>query len=293
VTLAEHLSGWAPAQVSRRERFTAQPSDAMAALLDQPSPAREDGDPIPPGWHRLYLLDWPQQHELGPDGHPDVGGFLPPVPERRRMYAGGRLEITAPLRVGDVVTRTSRLERVEVKHGSTGELAFVTIRDEFTVDGAVRIIDEQDLVYRSGAPSRAAQAAEQAPRQTAGAPGTPEPAAEWEFSVTPDPVLLFRFSALTANAHRIHYDERYATTVEGFPGLLVHGPLLALLLLELPRRHAAGSRVARFGYRARRPVIAREPVVASGDRGDTPGSWNLTLRADSGAVAMTGHAVLG
>jgi 3-methylfumaryl-CoA hydratase len=289
VTLAEHLSGWAPAQVSRRERFTAQPPAAMAALLDQPSPAREDGDPIPPGWHRLYLLDWPQQHELGPDGHPQAGGFLPPVPERRRMYAGGRLETTAPLRVGDVVTRTSRLERVKVKHGSTGELAFVTNRDEFTVDGAVRIIDEQDLVYRSGEPSPAGQA----PEQAAGSSGTSEPTAEWAFSVTPDPVLLFRFSALTANTHRIHYDERYATTVEGFAGLLVHGPLLALLLLELPRRHAPGSRVARFGYRARRPVIAGEPVVASGDRGDTAGSWNLMLRAGRGAAAMTGHAVLG
>ncbi len=289
MTLAKQLSGWAPAPVSRRERFTAQPADAMAALLDQPSPAREDGDPLPAGWHRLYLLDWPQQHELGPDGHPAAGGFLPPVPERRRMYAGGRLEITAPLRVGDVVTRTSRLERVEVKRGSTGELAFVTIRDEFTVDGATAIIDEQDLVYRSGAPSPAGQA----PQQAAGSPETPEPAAaEWEFSVTPDPVLLFRFSALTANAHRIHYDERYATTVEGFAGLLVHGPLLALLLLELPRRHAPGSRVARFGYRARRPVIAGQPVVASGDRGDTPGSWNLTVRAGAGAAAMTGHAVL-
>jgi 3-methylfumaryl-CoA hydratase len=291
VTLAEHLADWAPAPMSRRERFTAGPVGAMAALLDQPSPVREDGDPIPAGWHRLYLLDWPQQHELGPDGHPAAGGFLPPVPERRRMYAGGRLEITAPLRLGDVVTRTSRLERVEVKRGSTGELAFVTIRDEFIVDGATAIIDEQDLVYRSGAPSPAGQAPQQAPRATdsAGAPGT---AAEWEFSVTPDPVLLFRFSALTANAHRIHYDERYATTVEGFAGLLVHGPLLALLLLELPRRHAPGSRVVRFGYRARRPVIAGGPVVASGERGDTPGSWNLAVRAGASAAAMTGHAVL-
>jgi hydroxyacyl-ACP dehydratase HTD2-like protein with hotdog domain len=291
VTLAEHLSGWAPAPVSRRERFSAGPVGAMAALLDQPSPAREDGDPVPPGWHRLYLLDWPQQHELGPDGHPAAGGFLPPVPERRRMYAGGRLEIAEPLRVGDVVTRTSRLARVEVKRGSTGELAFVTIRDELTVDGATAIIDEQDLVYRSGAPSSAGTAPEQPPRAT-GSAGAPGMAAEWEFSVTPDPVLLFRFSALTANAHRIHYDERYATTVEGFAGLLVHGPLLALLLLELPRRHAPGSRVARFGYRARRPVIAGEPVVASGERGDTPGSWNLAVRAGASAAAMTGHAVL-
>jgi 3-methylfumaryl-CoA hydratase len=291
VTLAEHLADWAPAPMSRRERFTAGPVGAMAALLDQPSPVREDGDPIPAGWHRLYLLDWPQQHELGPDGHPAAGGFLPPVPERRRMYAGGRLEITAPLRVGDVVTRTSRLERVEVKRGSTGELAFVTIRDEFIVDGATAIIDEQDLVYRSGAPSPAGPAPEQAPQAT-GSVAAPETAAEWEFSVTPDPVLLFRFSALTANAHRIHYDERYATTVEGFAGLLVHGPLLALLLLELPRRHAPGSRVVRFGYRARRPVIAGGPVVASGERGDTPGSWNLAVRAGASAAAMTGHAVL-
>lgn len=293
MTLAEQLSGWAPAPVSRRELFTARPADAMAALLDQPRPAREDGDPIPPGWHRLYLLDWPQQRELGPDGHPEAGGFLPPIPARRRMYAGGRLEVSAPLRVGDVVTRTSRLERVEVKHGSTGELAFVTIRDEFTVGGAVRIIDEQDLVYRSGAPSPAGPSPEQAARPPAASPATSRPAAEWQFCVTPDPVLLFRFSALTANAHRIHYDERYATTVEGFAGLLVHGPLLALLLLELPRRHAPGSPVTRFGYRGRRPVIAGEPVVASGERGDIPGSWNLTVCAGPGAAAMTGHAVLG
>jgi 3-methylfumaryl-CoA hydratase len=259
----------------------------MAALLDQPSPAREDGDPLPAGWHRLYLLDWPQQHELGPDGHPAAGGFLPPVPERRRMYAGGRLEITAPLRVGDVVTRTSRLERVEVKRGSTGELAFVTIRDEFTVDGATAIIDEQDLVYRSGAPSPAGQA----PQQAAGSPETPEPAAaEWEFSVTPDPVLLFRFSALTYNAHRIHYDAAYATGVEGHPGLVVHGPLLALLCFELPRRQAPRQRVTQLSFRARSPVyVGQRCTVTGGPRDD---GCAMQVAGPDGAVALTAEGRL-
>ncbi|MBA9001682.1 FAS1-like dehydratase domain-containing protein [Thermomonospora cellulosilytica] len=253
--LAEHVKGWSPGPVAMTEAMPPGPAQALAAVLDRPQDAPAAGDPLPPLWHWVYFLEWPAQSELGDDGHPANGHFLPPIPDRTRMYAGGRLTFHAPLEVGTPAERTSELAGVNVKQGRSGEMLFVTVRHEIRQGGELRIVDEHDLVYRSGA----------APVRHEPDTG---PAAEtegpWRLVPAADSRVLFRFSALTANAHRIHYDEPYAREVEGYPGLVVHGPLLAILMAELPRRNAPGTRVGRLAYRFRRPVFLGENVVVTG-----------------------------
>jgi 3-methylfumaryl-CoA hydratase len=261
--LTAQLTGWAPAPVEVTGRIDGWPAGAFAALLDQPSPVRGPGDPLPPLWQGFHLLEHPAQADLGADGHPARGPFLPPLPDRRRMFAGGRLQVRDPLRVGDEVVRRSSLVSVTPRSGRSGAMVFVTVRHEFGRDGAVALVEEQDFAYRSqpagaarGLPATAAAPAAAEPEPTA--PGA------WRVRLVPDAALLFRFSALTHNTHRIHYDHPYVTGVEGYPGLVVHGPLLALLLLELPRRFAPDRPVTGFSYRLRSPAFAGSPVVAQG-----------------------------
>ncbi|MEV3924963.1 FAS1-like dehydratase domain-containing protein [Actinomadura coerulea] len=261
------IAGWAPEPQETTEVVGAGPSEALAGMLDVEPP----GEELPPLWHWLHFLERPAQRELGPDGHPREGRFLPPLPERRRMFAGGRFRIHEPLRVGDAVTRRTELASTAVKQGRSGEMLFVTVRHAFARDGAEIAVEEQDLVYRSGdTASRPERAAFQAPVVDA----------PWTLRTTADPVMLFRFSALTSNAHRIHYDEAYATGVEGHAGLVVHGPLLAILCLELPRR--AGLKVRELSFRARRPVYAGQPFVAAGSPDGT-----LSIHAPGDATVMT------
>jgi 3-methylfumaryl-CoA hydratase len=287
--LASLLDGWQPEPTAQGERITAQPAGALAGLLDQPSPATADGDPLPPLWHWVYLLERPPQRDLGPDGHPADGPFLPPIPHRRRMFAGGRVEYRAPLRIGDEITRRTALAGWTVKQGRAGELLFVTIRHTFTRAGDLLATEEQDLVYRSDptGTQTPAPAPAQAPAPARQAP-PPAPAGDWRLDACPDPVLLFRFSALTYNAHRIHYDAPYATTVEGHPGLVVHGPLLALLCLELPRRHAPGRAVTQLSFRARRPVYAGQRFTAAGSAAGH--ACELAITTADGTQAMTATA---
>lgn len=245
---------WTPPETVSVDVLSPGPVAALAALFDQPNPAPDDGDPLPPLWHWLYFTEWVPQSELGPDGHPRDGAFLPPLPDRRRMFGGGRLTFHAPLRRGEAVTRRSNVARVRARHGGSGWLLLITVRSEFSVAGEVRVVEEQDIVYRDP------QAPSPAPVNGIGE----EPEGPWRFELLPDPVLLFRFSALTANAHRIHYDMPYVTEVEGYPGLLVHGPLMALGLLELPRRFAGERVVREYSYRAGRPVFAGPPIPLRG-----------------------------
>lgn len=251
--LARHLDGWAPGPEHRTGRIDRWPGDAFAALLDRDPP----GEELPPLWHWFHLLDHPAQADLGDDGHPARGRFLPPLPDRRRMFAGGRLEQRVPLRIGDEVTRRSSLVSATPKAGRSGAMVLVTVRHEFSVAGAVAVVEEQDFAYRSQPAGRA--------RRLVEPPAAPAPEGEWRAELRPDAAMLFRFSALTYNTHRIHYDHPYVTGVEGYPGLVVHGPLLALLLLELPRRFAPDGRVARFAYRLRHPVVAGTTVIADGN----------------------------
>jgi hydroxyacyl-ACP dehydratase HTD2-like protein with hotdog domain len=283
--MAARLAGWAPEATETTETIAAGPALALAGMLDCEPPVTRPGDPIPPLWQWLYFLDRPAQRELGPDGHPAAGQFMPPIPGRRRMYAGGQVSYQAPIRCGDRVTRRSELANWTVRAGRSGELLFVSVRHIFTRGREILATEEQDLVYRSG-PGPAARAATAQPAAAQPATAQPAaPAASWHLRLMADPVLLFRFSALTYNSHRIHYDTGYATAVEGHQGLVVHGPLLALLCAELPRRHLPARRLSRFSFRARSPLYCGEELAVSGGlRGD---GCTLRVSAPDGTEALT------
>jgi 3-methylfumaryl-CoA hydratase len=277
VTLADAVADWHPAPVETTDTIDPWPVAAFAALLDQPVP-----DELPPLWHWFSFLEAPPQSALGDDGHPADGHFLPPVPDRRRMIAGGRAQFLQPLRIGVEVVRHSRVAQVRPRTGRSGEMVFVTVRHRYECDGELAVVEEQDVVYRSqpaGAPQ--ARTAELPP---VAEPGPPD---GWRLRLDPDERVLFRFSALTYNTHRIHYDQAYVTGVEGYPGLVVHGPLLALLLLELPRRFAADRRVAGVEYRLERPCFAGRPVVADGVPDD--GGAVLTAGTPGAGTSVTGR----
>ncbi|MHC1558957.1 HTD2 family dehydratase [Actinomycetospora sp. C-140] len=287
--LASATAGWAPEPTTTTGTTTAWTVAAVSGLFDL-DPVAAEGDPLPPMWHWFGFLAHPRQDELGDDGHPAAGHFLPPIPDRRRMIAGGRLRVASPMRVGEPLTRRSSLTRAEVKHGRSGEMLLVTVRDEYARDGGdVVVSEESDIVYRS-----------QTPGQARGI-GSPEAATESSPSpeavaLVPDATLLFRFSALTYNTHRIHYDEPYVTGVEGYPGLVVHGPLLALMLLEIPRRHRPDRSVTAFDYRLSRPAFAGSRLVADHDAssGGSRSSDELGVTAGvPGAPSISGTIRLG
>ncbi len=224
-----HLQAWVGRTETLTDELNAAPVRGLSATLDRDDPAPGPGTVLPPLWHWLYFLPQHRQSEIGPDGHAKRGGFLPPVPLPRRMWAGGRLTWDAvnPLVVGDAVRRTSRIASVTHKAGRTGDLLFVLVRHEIANACGLSVTEEHDIVYRA-----VAQPGDPVPPPVAAEPG-----AAWQREIVPDDVLLFRYSALTFNGHRIHYDRRYVTQVEGYPGLIVHGPLIATLLVDLLRRH--------------------------------------------------------
>ncbi|MFI0354917.1 MaoC family dehydratase N-terminal domain-containing protein [Actinomadura sp. 9N407] len=279
MNLSECVRDWRPGELTASEVIAEAPAARLAGVLGRAGDAPAAGEPLPPLWHWLYFLDWPAQPELGADGHPADGHFLPPIPSRTRMFAGGRLRVDAPLDVGASAVRTSGLADVKVKQGRSGELLFVTVRNEYRQHGELRVTEEQDLVYRSGGggPARHELVSDAA---TSDAP--------WQSPLRADPVLLFRFSALTANAHRIHYDRPYATEVEHYPELVVHGPLLAVLMAELPRTHAPERRLTSLTYRFRRPVFAGEPVLVTGE--PEAGTARLAVADAAGTVRAEAQA---
>jgi 3-methylfumaryl-CoA hydratase len=246
---ASQLQQWIGRAERRTDLVTAFPLAALAATLDLEPAVPAPGTPIDPLRHWLYFLPIARRSEIGPDGHPKRGGFLPPIELPRRMWAGGRLEFLRPIRVGDAIERVSTIANVEIKTGRTGTLAFVLVRHEINVKGEVAVREEHDIVYRDN------------PRPTDVAP--PRKAAPTDAAlrrkITPDDVLLFRYSALTFNGHRIHYDRRYVTEVEGYPGLIVHGPLQATLLADLAREAAAPAAMASFSFRAISPTFDIAP----------------------------------
>jgi 3-methylfumaryl-CoA hydratase len=254
---------------------------AMAATLDRER-APAAGDALPPGWHWLFFNGAARQSEIGPDGHPRRGGFLPPVPLPRRMWAGGRITVSGSLPVGAPARRESRILSVEAKRGRSGDLVFVTVRHAIQGGQGHALEEEHDIVYRD-----------------APAPGTPAPKPEpapggatWRREIRPDPVLLFRYSALTFNGHRIHYDHPYVTQVEGYPGLIVHGPLIATLLLDLLARKAPGARLRSFAFRAKSPLFDTAAFHVNGT--PTAGGDEVRLWAEGpgGALAMDATATV-
>ena len=272
-----HLEEWIGRTETRADQVTAAPIAALAATLDREDPPPQPGDPLPPLWHWLYFLPVHRQSELGSDGHASRGGFLPPVPLPRRMWAGSRFEFHRPLRVGETVIRVSKIVDVKHKEGRTGPLVFVVVRHEI----GDALSEEHDIVYRD----------HPKPGDAAPTPHAPEPAA-WERSVHPDDVLLFRYSALTFNGHRIHYDRRYATEVEGYPGLVVHGPLIATLLVDLLRRNRPDARVARFSFRAVSPLFDTAPFAVCGLPDESAKTIRLWARNPAGGLAMDAAATL-
>jgi 3-methylfumaryl-CoA hydratase len=273
------ISDWIGRTESRADVITAWPIAALNAALDYEAAEPAPGDAVPPGWHWLYFLEATRARELGHDGHPRRGGFLPPVALPRRMWAGGRIEFRQPLRIGDRVRRDSTILNVERKAGRSGELVFVTVRHEVSVDGSVAVSEEHDIVYRE-----AAQPGDQP------VAGKPAPArAAWQRALTADPVLLFRYSALIFNGHRIHYDLDYVRQEEHYPGLIVHGPLQTTLLLELCRHHASRP-VRRLEYRALHPLFHTERFTVNGNPAADGSSAELWTANAAGFIAMAGTA---
>jgi 3-methylfumaryl-CoA hydratase len=277
----EALRSWVGRNETREDAIDARPIALLSATLDRDDPPPRAGDIVPPLWHWLYFLPVYRQSEVGTDGHAKRGGFLPPVPLPRRMWAGSRIEWHRPLTIGSTATRKSRIVSVTPKRGQSGELVFVVVRHEIsTADGLV-LTEEHDIVYRDLAPAHGE------PRPPADKPA----AAAWTRRIVPDDVLLFRYSALTFNSHRIHYDRRYVTEVEGYPGLIVHGPLLATLLVDLLRRHRPEATLSRFDFRALAPLFDTAPFDVCG-RPEDDKRVALWAQGPEGAPAMRATATL-
>ncbi len=271
------LSEWIGRNETREDVVTAAPLVALSGLLDRDDPPPRPGAAAPPLAHWLYFLPAYRISETGPDGHALKGSFMPPVPLPRRMWAGSRIEFLRPLAVGAQVRRRSTIKDVMMKEGRSGALVFVTVRHELSDAQGLVLTDEHDIVYR-GEGALASK-------------DTPAPAGEaWRREIRPDPVLLFRYSAVTFNSHRIHYDRPYATAVEGYPGLVVHGPLIATLLIDLLARNRPEASVKRFEFRAMKPLFDTSSFSTCGrpDAGD--GSAKLWTRDAAGAVTMTASA---
>jgi 3-methylfumaryl-CoA hydratase len=249
--------------IERSELLVPEPAQALGALLGVSVPDLAGGESLPLLWHWIYLLDRPAQSDLGPDGHPFRASLpAPPGPGRRRMWAGGRVRTAGPLRCGLPATKQTTVLSVTEKEGRSGRLTFVTLGHQIRQGGQLVIDERQDVVYRE-APSPPA-----APAPAAPAPAVPAGEDEWEIEVSP--TLLFRFSALTYNAHRIHYDRDYARDVEGYPGLLTHGPLQALAMAEAARRDTRrgdASDSVTFEYRLLSPLFDHQGMLVKATRG--------------------------
>lgn len=275
----EQLKNWIGRKESGVDYVTVPLVERLAATLDRDDPRPRVGDPLPVGWHSVLFPRVVRHSQLGPDGHPKRGDFLPPVPLPRRMFAGKRTRFLAELRVGDEVRRESVIQDVAVKHGRSGTMVFVTVKTDIWSPRALAISEEQDIVYR-GAPDP------QAP------PAPPQPApgrAVWTRVVTPDPVMLFRYSALTFNGHRIHYDHPYVTRVEGYPDLVMNGSLTTLFIYELARTHAS-TPIRYLSSRNVRALYVNRPITFGGEPSADNRTAKLWALDDTGALALSAEA---
>lgn len=275
------LTDWIGSQETREEIIAEFPAQAAAAMLDLDGEPMTHGKPLPPLWHWFYFLPKASRSQIDHDGHPKRGGFFPPVDLPRRMFAGARTTFNQPITIGEPAVRQGEILKVAEKSGNSGRLVFVTVRYRIQQGGQVRVEEEQDIVYKEPGPP----IPEPQPL-----PALPDaPAGSWVKDVTPDTVLLFRFSALTFNAHRIHYDRPYACHEEGYPGLVVHGPLTAVLLAGMTRENSP-KRIARFRFQGRAPLFDLHPFRLVGrPQGDTV---TLDAYGPDGEIAMRADAEL-
>ncbi|MFD2230534.1 hypothetical protein [Alkalimarinus sediminis] len=260
-----YLQTWIGKQETLNDDIALFPAQALAAALDNEL-LPEKGDPLPPFWEWMYFLPTPKASATGVDGHPSKGGFLPPVPLPRRMWAAGEAQYIKPVVIGSPAKRVSTIQSVDLKEGSTGTLIFVTVKHEIYQFDNLCISQLQNIVYRE-------QPAADSPLPPVKAPPAD---ATWSKTITPDPVLLFRYSALTFNGHRIHYDRTYAVQEELYPALVVHGPLLVTLLLELARSELPNESVSYIKFRAVRPTFDTAPFkVEAKSEGETLQLWSV------------------
>lgn len=277
--MSEEYGAWVGRETSHTDFIHSKPVEALAATLDLDR-APSEGETLPPGWQWLFFNPTAPRRELGVDGHPARGGFLPPIELPRRMWAGSRIRYLADLPIGQAATRHSRIANVVNKTGKRGALWFVTVEHTTLHNDTVCIQEEQDIVYREATPPGSA------------APATPsryEETAEWGHEFTPDTTLLFRYSALTFNGHRIHYDQPYARDEEGYPGLVVHGPLTATLLQQLALQHGGGRPLARFDFRGVAPLFVSRSFRLEGKQAED-GTLALWARGPDGELAMSATA---
>ncbi|MBC7303924.1 MAG: MaoC family dehydratase N-terminal domain-containing protein [Nocardia sp.] len=263
----------------RTEYIDDGPAEGLAALLDVPLPDLDTGLPLL--WHWVYLLDRAAQADLGADGHPVRHAVpAPPEPGRRRMWAGGQVRMLAPLRTGRSATRRTQVTAVEDKQGRSGRLTFVTVSHQITQADTLVIDERQDIVYRDAPPAQQAGAPQMLPEM---------PVAQDDWPITVTPTLLFRYSALTYNAHRIHYDRDYARDIEGYPGLLTHGPLQAVAMAEAARaRGHRASDTQVFDYRLVSPLFDHQGLIARADPSADGGRISTSVRDKFGRETATG-----
>jgi 3-methylfumaryl-CoA hydratase len=271
--MAEDFGNWVGRTETVSDVVAVQPAKALAATFDQPFDGLGLGSAIPALWSWISFLPISPMSAVGPDGHPRRGGFLPPIALERRMWAGSRIVVYDDLRLGEEIVRTSRIASINEKHGKAGSMVFVTVEHRTSSPRGLAMEEQQDIVYLA------------IPQVFTPPPPTFAPRApDWSQPFPLDPVLLFRFSALTFNGHRIHYDRRYAEEVEHYPGLVVHGPLQALALFEAARARAPERRAARFAFRGLRPLFEHDRATLNG-RAEDGGLALYTANAD-GAISM-------
>lgn len=277
--MSEDYAAWIGREESRTDPIDVRAVQALAATLDLDH-APGAAEPLPPGWQWLFFNPAAPRRELGTDGHPVRGGFLPPIALPRRMWAGSRIRYLADLPIGAQAERRSRIANVVNKTGKRGALWFVTVEHTTRHGDTVCIQEEQDIVYREATPPGSAPAP---------TPPRHEATAEWERGVQPDTTLLFRYSALTFNGHRIHYDQAYARNEEGYPDLVVHGPLTATLLQQLALAQGGGRPLARFDFRGVSPLFVSRPFRLEGRQAED-GTLALWARGPDGELAMSATA---
>ncbi|WP_339713197.1 MaoC family dehydratase N-terminal domain-containing protein [uncultured Sneathiella sp.] len=273
----KNLQEWVGNQISGNEIIHQQSLNGFAALMDEPGPA---SDIVPSGGHWMYFLPTDRQSRIDKDGHGMKGEFLPPVELPRRMWAGGRLAFHAPLRAGDLAEKTSTIKSVTSKTGRTGELIFVTVEHQIRNEAGLCLTEEHDIVYRE-----AAGGSNKIQKEPQAAPTD----GEWDASITPDPVLLFRYSALTFNGHRIHYDRDYCLNEEGYPGLVVHGPLLGTFLMQLAIKKMDGRPLKKFSFRNFNPIFDIAPFTLSGKK-ESEDKCQVWVRGPNGELAVKATA---
>lgn len=264
----------------------------VAVLLDRDPANFEPGAAVPENWHVAFFTPLAVQSQIGPDGHPRRGDFLPPVELPRRMFAGRRLRFLSPIRIGAALRRTSTVAAITPKRGRSGEMVFVRVEHAITADGTLAVVEEQDIVYREEAGATAGKPADGAASpagETRPEEPLPEPTDRETFA--PDPVMLFRYSAITFNAHRIHYDTPYTRDQEGYPNLVVNGGLTALKLGELAKRNLPGGKLGRLSLRNVRPFfLGRTGELRS--RREPDGRLSLWAVDECGRVLVQGEAAV-